>query len=206
MHLFQESHQIRDQLLQESFTIRRSIEQDLANGVALSPANSQAWLEQLQQFHNSLEKLSDRLVPAYTEDSVPIAIQHLTQTWQNSYRHLKFILNLPQNWQSEQPEVSLIIIQLLEELFKIFIQQESTQALIVIDLKQDANLNQLRIQVTYFEQPKFINSANITDLENLGEAFRVLTSGQCYYHKKDSQLTCDFSWLRTLEQSKPLNS
>lgn len=194
MHLFQESHKIRDQLLQESFVIRRSIERDLAENAELLPQNHQAWLNQLEQLHHSLEKLSDRLVPAYTEDSLPIAIQCLINSWQIRNPPVKFQLDLPTGWRQEQPERNLLIVRILDELLRINLENHSKQILIYIGLKQESNVGKLTIQTTYPDNCTVIKSSKSKDLEYLSETFRVLTSGHCLYRREDSKMSWYFSW------------
>jgi hypothetical protein len=194
MYLFQESHQIREQLLQESFVLRRSIERDLAESAELLPQNHQAWLNQLEQLHHSLEKLSDRLVPAYTEDSLPIAIQCLIKSWQLRNPPVKFQLDLPIGWRQEQPERNLLIIKILDELLKINLANNSTKMLINICLKSQYNANQLIIKSNYYDDTTPINSLKSKDFEYLSETFRVLTSGQCFYRREDSKMSWYFSW------------
>lgn len=194
MQLLQESHQVRDQLLQESFILRRSIERDLAENAELLPQNHQAWLNQLEQFHHSLEKLSDRLVPAYTEDSLPIAIQCLIKSWQIRNPPVKFQLDLPTGWRQEQPERNLLIIKILDELLKINLANNSKKMLINIYLSLQSNANQLIIKANYYDNTNLINSLNSKDFEYLSETFRVLTSGQCFYRREDSKISWYFRW------------
>jgi hypothetical protein len=194
LHLFQESHKIRDQLLQESFILRRSIERDLAENAELLPKNHQAWLNQLEQLHHSLEKLSDRLVPAYTEDSLPIAIQCLIESWQIRNPPVKFQLDLPTGWRQEQPERNLLIVKILDELIRINLANNSKKILIYIGLKKQSNLGKLTIQTTYPDNCTIIKSSKSKDVEYLNETFRVLTSGQCFYRQEDSKISWYFSW------------
>ena len=194
MHLFQESHKIRDQLLQESFILRRSIERDLADNAELLSQNHQAWLNQLEQLHHSLEKLSDRLVPAYTEDSLPIAIQCLINSWQIRNPPVKFQLDLPTGLREEQPERNLLIVKILDELLRINLANNSKQILIYIGLKRLSNVGELTIQATYTDNCTIIKPYKSEELEYLSETFRVLTSGQCFYRQEDSKISWYFSW------------
>jgi hypothetical protein len=194
MHLFQESHKIRDQLLQESFVLRRSIELDLAENPELLRQNHQAWLNQLEQLHHSLEKLSDRLVPAYTEDSLPIAIQCLINSWQIRNLPVKFQLDLPTGWREEQPERNLLIVKILDELLRINLTNNSKKILIYIGLKRLSNVEKLTIQATYTDNCTIIKPSKSEELEYLSQTFRVLTSGQCFYRREDSKISWYFSW------------
>ncbi len=194
MHLFQESHKIRDQLLQESFILRRSIERDLADNAELLSQNHQAWLNQLEQLHHSLEKLSDRLVPAYTEDSLPLAIQCLIKSWQLRNPPVKFQLDLPTGWRQEQPERNLLIVKILDELIRINLAKNSKKVLIYIGLKKQSNLGKITIQTTYPDNCNISKSSKSKDVEYLNKTFKVLTSGQCFYRIKDSKISWYFSW------------
>ena len=61
IHLSHEAEKIRDGLLQEAFTIRRSLELSLGENGYNSVTQSQDWLNKIEKFHNSLQQLSDRL-------------------------------------------------------------------------------------------------------------------------------------------------
>jgi hypothetical protein len=180
--------------LQESFILRRSIERDLAENAELLPKKHQAWLNQLEQLHHSLEKLSDRLVPAYTEDSLPIAIQCLINSWQIRNPPVKFQLDLPTGWREEQPERNLLIVKILDELLRINIAKHSKQILIYIGLKRLSNVGELTIQATYTDNCTIIKPSKSEELEYLSETFRVLTSGQCFYRQENSKMSWYFSW------------
>lgn len=194
MHLLQESHNIRDQLLQQSFTIRRRIERDLADSSSPSTENGQIWLNQLEQFNYSLESFSDRLVPAYSEDSLPLAIQYLVQSWKTRQPQLKFQLDLPVSWKQEPSERNLIIVKILDELLRITLGETSTHDFIHIGLEQPSQVLSLKVNITYQNKANVVNLTHLKDLEYLCEIFQVLTSGKCEHYREDLKASWDFRW------------
>ncbi|MBF2072279.1 MAG: hypothetical protein IGS50_00730 [Synechococcales cyanobacterium C42_A2020_086] len=68
---------LRDQVLQELFTMRRCLELvSLETGEA-ADQQRHVWLAQVETLHQSLERLGFQLSPPYVEDSLPLAIQAL---------------------------------------------------------------------------------------------------------------------------------
>lgn len=193
MYLFHESQKIRDGLLQESFTIRRSLECSLEDNTALSAHRSKDWLNQVEKFHYSLEQLSDRLFPAYIEEGLPLAIQFIIETWQKAHPQFKFELDLPIYWRQEPSDRSLIIVRVLDELLKITL-SEMTEISIFISLKLQSDVGELIVQTFYPDQSTLISSCAVKDLEYLSQSFQFLTSGQCFYRTKDFSLSWYCRW------------
>ncbi|MBF2003244.1 MAG: hypothetical protein IGS38_21290 [Synechococcales cyanobacterium M58_A2018_015] len=68
---------LRDQVLQELFTMRRCLELDSLETGEAADQQRHVWLAQVETLHQSLERLGFQLSPPYVEDSLPLAIQAL---------------------------------------------------------------------------------------------------------------------------------
>jgi hypothetical protein len=86
----QQSHQaaeeIRNKLLQTSFSLRRNLEVALGNETS-DISLDRAWLNTLDGLHNDLKLLSDCLSPPYLEESLPLVIQCRAEVWQAGNCH-----------------------------------------------------------------------------------------------------------------------
>ena len=137
--LSREAEKIRDGLLQESFTLRRILELSLLNEDLTSTQLNQDLLEKMEKFHQSLEQLSDRLSPAYIEDSLPLAIQCVVESWQTSNSNVKIEMELPAVWRQEPLDRSLLILKILDELLQMSSSELVTELSIHISLKEQRN-------------------------------------------------------------------
>ncbi len=194
LRLFLEAEKIRDDLLQESFTIRRNLELLPADNLELSSNKTQECLRKIDTFHQSLAQLSDRLFPAYLQDSLPLAIQYLLEPWLTSNLQIYFHIDLPTSWRHEPAERSLIILRSLEELLRITLPEVVTEISVYITLEQQANIGQLMVQITYPDISTLVFYTSLPELEYLCDSFRFLTSGKCFYRSKNLSVTCNFFW------------
>ena len=194
MKLFQEAEKIRDGLLQESFTIRRSLEMLPVDNLELSFNKTQDCLKQIDQFHQSLVELSDRLFPAYLQDSLPLAIHCLLEPWRASYPHLYFHIDMPACWREESVGCSLTVVRALEELLRITLPEALTQISIDISLEEQENIGQLIVRITYPDTHTLICYSSLPELKFLCKTFQVLTSGKCFYRIKNLTVIWYFCW------------
>ena len=89
-----EAEAIRDGLLQESFSVRRTLE-SLTGRENLSTQESQAWLKTLEQFHYSLIDVSDRHVMRFNEVELPRFFFHSGANVGADAGGVQLLLNLP---------------------------------------------------------------------------------------------------------------
>lgn len=197
MQLSDEAEKIRDSLLQESFTLRRSLELSLLNEDASLTKLNHDLLKQMDKFYHYLQQLSDRLSPAYIEDSLPLAISYLVETWKTSNPQIKIKLNSPVVWQQDPLERNLLILNTLEELLNtIIIANFNTEVSIVIDLKQQGNLCELNLQIFFSKTLTLVSYWGRKDLEYLSQTFEFLTGGQCSRWKEELTVNWCFQWIR----------
>ncbi|WP_341530779.1 hypothetical protein WKK05_16810 [Nostoc sp. UHCC 0302] len=194
MKLFLEAEKIRDGLLQESFTIRRSLDLLAIDNLNLSLTKTQECLKKVDNFYHSLVQLSDRLFPAYIQDSLPLAIEFSLEQWIASNSHLDFHIDMPIYWRYESADRSLIVLRALEELLAITLPEVLIPTSVFISLKQQENISQLIVKITYTDLSTLVFYSSFTELEYLCESFRFLTSGKCYFSRHNLSVTYYFSW------------
>lgn len=192
--LFLEAEKIRDDLLQETFTIRRHLDILTTDHVNLSHTQTQDYLRQIDNFHHSLVQLSNRLFPQSLQDSFPLAIECLIEPWLALNPHLYFHLDLPGYWRHEQTSHSLIVLSTLEELLTITLPHILTQITICISLKQQKNMGQLNVQINYPDVTTFVCHTSVPELNYLCDSFQILTSGRCFYRTSHRQVIWYLFW------------
>ncbi len=192
IHLSHEAETIRDGLLQEAFTIRRSLELSLGENDYNSVKQSQDWLNKVENFHHSLQQLSDRLSPVNIEHSLPMAILWVLESWQISHPQLKFQIYMPTYWRQEKFEQSIVVLRTLDEFLQIT--SAGITESIHINLKPKGNLGELTIKSSYPNLAAFKYYSYTNDLKYLSQTFKILTSGQSFCRKKNLTVTWYFRW------------
>lgn len=190
-----EAEKIRDSLLQESFTLRRSLEISLLNQDASLTKLNHDLLIQMDKFYHYLQQLSDRLSPAYIEDSLPLAISYRVESWKRYSPHIKIKLNLPVIWQQCPFDRSLLILNILEELFRTAIAELPTEVSIVLNLEQQQNLCDLTVQISSHHTSALVSYWDKKELEYLSQTFEFLADGQCSRWKEDLTVSWWFHWV-----------
>lgn len=194
LKIFLEAEKIRDGLLQESFTIRRSLELLPEGNLELSANKTQELLKKIDNFHQSLAQLSDRLFPVYVQDNLPLAIQYLLEPWFTSHSQIYFHLDMPKSWRHESVDRSLIILRTLEELLKISLPDVLTHISIYICLQQQANICKLVLQITYPDISTLVFYNNLPEREYICKTFKFLTSGKCFCCINNLSVICYLYW------------
>ncbi|WP_396020675.1 hypothetical protein [Aulosira sp. FACHB-615] len=194
LKLYLEAKEIRDGLLQESFAIRRSLDLLTQDNLNLTINKTHEYLQQADNFHHALMQLSDRLFPTYIQDSLPLAIECLLEPWLTSNSHLQFHLDIPAYWRFETVERSLIVLRSLEELLILILPNCAINTSILISLKQQTYLAQLRVHITYPDLSTVRFYSTLKELDYLCESFEFLTSGKCSYRQHHLSITCEFYW------------
>ncbi|MDF5710707.1 MAG: hypothetical protein PUP90_24320 [Nostoc sp. S4] len=194
MKLFVEAEKIRDDLLQESFTIRRNLDLLRVDNLNVSDNKIQECLKQIDNFHHSLVQLSDRLFPASLQDSFPLAIECLLEPWLVSNPQLYFQIDLPVYWRHEPAERSLIVLIALNELLTITLAEVLASTSIYINLKQQKTIGKLIVEITYTNMSTFVLHSRLPELNYLYESFRLLTSGKCFSKTNNLRISWYFYW------------
>lgn len=195
MQLLSEAEKIRDGLLQESFTIRRSLEQCQFDQGSIPTTTSCDCLKTVEKLYHSLEQLSDRLSPIHIEHSLPLAIQSVVEFWQSSNSTPKIQIKLPAYWKQETLDRSIFIFKILDELLRITFSELATELSIHISLKQQGNIGELIVQISYPDLPTLISSCASQDLDYLSRTFRFVTLGECFRQRHKLTVAWYFRWI-----------
>lgn len=191
---FLEAEKIRDGLLQESFIIRRSLDMLTVDSLDLSVNKIEECVKKIDNFHQSLVELSDRLFPQYLHDSLPLAIQCLLESRLIHNSYVSTQIDMPIIWQHQPAERNLIILNILEELLTIALPEVLTPISIAISLKQEENICHLMVQITYPDVSTMILCTNLRELKYLCDSFYLLTSGKCCYRSQNLKGIWYFYW------------
>lgn len=189
-----EAEAIRENLQQESFAMRRTLE-SLADSENLSTQPSREWLKKLELFHNSLTELGDRLAPPYIDHSLPMAVEWLSQSWQKTYPQLNIKTELPTDWEDQQTRHGVAVMSILDELFRITLTAFETES-ILVSLKKDGDLCKLSFKISFLCLTTQISYSSLRELRYLRQTFRMLTSGQCFCHPEELTVKWCFQWRR----------
>jgi hypothetical protein len=188
------AEKIRDGLLQESFTVRRSLELSLLGREKISDNTYEDWLSKWENFHHSLVQLSDRLSPPYLEEGLPLAIQYLLELWQKKNERIEFAVKSPLTWYSRSLERERLILTILDELLSITISELITPISIQVVLTRQEYLNDLMVEITYPNEVRLLETLNLEELENLRQTFQLLTSGQYFCQHQELTITWHLCW------------
>lgn len=186
-----EAEAIRDGLVQESFSMRRTLEL-LADDENLS-VQSQKWLQTLEHFHYSLIELSDRLSLPHVEHSLPLAIKWLIQSWQTSHPELKIEMRLPTE-SNTFPKTTLVLLMVLDELLRISLTELLAGTSLQISLEQRKNRGELNFCIFFSNEAMLRTYSNLKELKYLSQTFRFLTSGECFWRRRKLMGIWCFRW------------
>ena len=168
MHLHQAAEEIRNGILQKSFSLRRTFEVALNDTAPGSSLNSQ-WLKTLEDLHTEFGLLSDRLSPPGLEDGLPLAIHYQSQQWQADYSDWEFKLDLPDQWMVEPCDRSRVILTALDELLRSTLCDDLPDKCVRICLTFEPPSRKLSVQIPtaqtgeYQPQSKFVRSSSFSD-------------------------------------------
>lgn len=183
---------IRNGLLQESFTVRRNLELALLEDGERSEQPQQEWLVKIDRLHHALRKLSDQLSPPYLDDSLPLAIQSVLESWKSRSLRYRFGWELPAEWRPESHERSRVVLMALDELLRLTFLDGSGGA-VAVQLHQRGDLGELSVQFSDLDRPTPPRSV-AKELAYLKRAFRFLTFGECFCRHIDQTVVWYFRW------------
>lgn len=186
-----EASLIREQLLQESFAMRRSLELSLILERS-TDSSHQKYLEQLESFHQKLKDLSDRLSPPYLNEGLPWALQYLIKKWQEEFINCQFDLQLPTNWHQKDRDIEYTIFNLVKELFELKLTNSLANYKVFLNFKQNQT-NNLKI-IFYTKDRETKTEDEKKRQKTLQESFQYLTAGVCKIEKQKGCHIWYFSW------------
>lgn len=193
LHIQRQVEQIREGLLQEVFSVRRSIELLKTGESSRFDEKRQHWLAKVEEIHRSLEQLSHRLSPFYVEESLPLAIQYGLDQQQQINSEVS--IELPHDWTNELPERNRVILIMIDELLRIASPPLTGLCLpLRICLKTQNGLGELAVQISYPDRQSIASCCNSKELRYLEQSFRLLTSGWCLHRRQGLMITWYFYW------------
>ncbi|BAT56514.1 hypothetical protein NOS3756_55210 [Nostoc sp. NIES-3756] len=192
--LLWEAEQIRDGLLQETFTMRRNLDLLILDNLNLPNDTIQDSLKRVENFHYSLVKLSDRLFPESLQDSFPLAIESLVEAWLVSHPQLNFQIDMPIYWRHEPSERGFMILTFLQELLTVALSEVLIPTSIYLSLKPHNDLGKITVKIHYSQTSTFFLNSRLIELDYLSHSCQLLTSGKCIYHIRNLTISWCFSW------------
>ena len=137
---------LRNGVLQEIIAIRRRLEATcpLNHGSGLSACEPQ--LADLSRLYSLLENFCDRLQSPFSLDSLPLALQHTVQPWQE---RLQLQTQLPPAWQTEPLELTQLLVLLFKALLPVLAENSPDAPTSALSLNEVADRKTLNLTVKY---------------------------------------------------------
>lgn len=211
--LKREADFIRNDVLQEVFTMRRRLELchktcDEHDGarqmLACTPHSISLDLERLEHIHLSLGQLSDRLDPPYVQASLPLALGHAASLWNTVF---PFSTRLPTTWHSEPVAQTRLLLVFLNTLCAALgdhdrsPQSHPRSALpsCQMTLRQTLSIKALIFDVTYRDRPlSEIVTRTATELAPIVQTLQTLTNSSfttdLQLDKQPNKIVWKLSW------------
>lgn len=180
---------VRDNILQDLFAIRRTLELSHDEHAPTSASD----LRQLEALHHKLERLSNTLSPAFIQDSFPLALQHHLKQWQGKHPDIPVSVKLPSTRQPSDSSSRVALIT-FEELLDLVAQHLSSEASLEIELTSQQQTMLLTVRVMEPEPQKRQAIANLQTLAHLHRSFQFLTEGNSKQSVRGSWIEWQFRW------------
>ncbi|NEQ51726.1 MAG: hypothetical protein F6K11_16560 [Leptolyngbya sp. SIO3F4] len=178
---------VRDGLLQEAFALRRHLEQENQDVPA-------SYLDQFNQFYQTLENLSNQLSPPFVDDSLPLALQFLIKQYTNVDG--PFEIAADTDWSTESTENNHVVISVVHELLPLL--QEDIRSSFNVRLWQDNSVNKLQLTGSLSKQQITASILSKTEVVYLKGIFHSLISGTLELKQDNTELICQLSWHRAI--------
>ena len=183
---------IRDGILQDLFAIRRMLELTCDRQAPISPAH----LQQLDDLHARLERVSNELSPAFIQDSLPLAIQHRLTGWQQRH-NVPVTAQLPSGPFQSAGLSHHLVLTALEELLTLIASEldpDPAEAAMAVSLSHQAETATLEVTLQQLSSTQRHHIAQIEALRHLQASFKYLTKGSLCQTAEASQIHWRFRW------------
>lgn len=183
--LASEADSVRNGLLQDLFVVRRKLEL-----VAKEDENTLATVERL---YHALEHLGDRLSSPYSQESLPLAMQHLLKDWPPQ---LPLTVNLPIQWSAEPREHVMLLLSVVEHLKQLLVTQLNPPQGCTISLAEEPDHKQFTVQFDSVAEASLLlaNLCESNDWAYYLSTFEVLTGGQVRCSHTGDHMSWQFIW------------
>lgn len=190
--LHEQAESIRDDLLQQTFAFRRYLESTLTTQPSVE--NTEQWLTRFQTFYQSLEGLSNQLSPPFVTDSLPLALQSMVQTWQQSHPGLTVRLDVPSDWPECSSNNSQIVLSIVTDIIELLMFLDDNQQQFYLSLERQDRLCTLTFKHLNYPSVEKQSFATMTEVRHLKEIFRSLTTGRLEIVTTESELAGQLCW------------
>lgn len=181
----QQAAEIRHHLLQELFSLRRSLE--LANSNA---DQHQQWLGKVEGLQRSLENLSHQLAPPYLEASLSLALQFAIEQWKVQHPEIQFEMHSTHSQQQDSLEHNRVILEVLNEWLRLNLPVCD----LAIALNHQGNDHTLMLQVNYADAEKLEATLKSVEVQYLSRVFELLISGKTEVKQQGQRAVWYFFW------------
>lgn len=144
--LLQETDFLRNGVLQEIIAIRRRLEVSCPLQPHSSDSVCGPQLADLSRLYSLLENFCDRLQSPFAQDSLPLALQHTVQPWQDQL-HLQ--TQFPATWQTEPLEQAQLLILLMKTVLPMLAETPPLPHLVTLTLGESNSRKSLIFQAQY---------------------------------------------------------
>lgn len=176
---------VRDGLLQEAFALRRQLEQS-----SHAKDGSATYIEQVNRFYQSLEKLSNQLSPPFVDDSLPLALQFLLKHYGQSNPSIE--LDPATDWSTDGADSNRTLLSVVAQILPLLVSDPQSE--LNVRLWRDGSMNNLQFvrKITNQQSQPALDSS--VEVQYLQEIFHSLMSGTLDIQRDDVELTCQLSW------------
>lgn len=190
--LHRQADNIHNVLLQELFSVRRSLELNATNPDCARL--HQEWLTKIEGIQRSLEILSYELSPPYLEEALPLAIQYEVEQWKVQYPNLKFGLSLPLTWVLQSNRQNEVIVRTLGELLRLGLPKCDEQKGIALTLERQERMDKLELQICFPSEEALNSVLSLKELGYLKQVFELLAPGEADLRRQGQTAVWYFSW------------
>lgn len=163
--LLQETDFLRNGVLQDIIAIRRRLEVSCPLRPTSEHPTCEPHLADLSRLYSLLENFCDRLQSPFSPDSLPLALQHTLQPWQE---RLRLQTQFPATWQPEPLEQTQLLVLLMKALLPMLVETTSALQATTLSLSEANNLKTLVLTVQYAPA---LEPALITPIEHTVQPF-----------------------------------
>jgi hypothetical protein len=186
--LHQETEVMRDQVLQDLFSLRRHLE--LMTILPSASSEAEQMVIVADRCHQTLAQLGDRLFSPYAIESLAIAIQELVAIWEKNYPQSTFSYTTVESEAQPTSQNYQFLLIWLDELCRGCRPQQHPLTF-AIKLKQEDSHHEIEIHLS---QATEMEPAIPTQLIYLCRIFRILQGGQCQLSQTGSQCRLWLKW------------
>lgn len=179
--ILRETDFLRNGVLQEITAIRRRLEVSCPPTHPSDEATCAPQLADLSRLYSLLENFCDRLQSPFSPESLPLALQHTVQAWQEKL-HLQ--IQVPSTWQTEPLEQVQLLVLLLKALLPLLAETPPGPQSTTLRLHESDDLKTLAFEVQY------ASALESSTAETIEETVKPFLKTFCLF----TEATCDVTF------------